>query len=641
MFIVKFNKSTGNEVWMRDTYSTQWEDGQRIAIDSIGNVYVGFHDYHSGTPPFPEVTFTSAGYYDPVVVKYTNKGQFVWANRGGSTNYDYVRGLALGTGGKVWLTGAFENTATFGSYTLSHQGNSGADDFYLVQLQSDLVTGTLSSASYCAGLSVSVPFTTNITYNSGNIFTAQLSDANGLFGNPVAIGTLSGTTSGTINATIPANTAEGLHYRVRVISSDSSRNGGDNGSDFAIHGVPSITITAGGSTSICDGNSVLLSAVGNGSTTFQWYKNSIAISGSTGTTYNANQTGDYNCVITNSYNCSFTSNTIHVTVNPNPTATINAGGPTTFCAGGSVTLTSNTNNNFSYQWKKGSSNVSGATASAYTANATGNFSIVITNQYDCSTTSNVISVTKNPKPSAVITAAGPVTFCDGSSVTLNANTGSGLTYVWKKGGAIQSGATNASYTTVVSGTFKSIITNQYGCSKTSNSITVTVNPSPTSTITPAGPTTFCAGDSVVLNANTGSGLTYKWKKDGSNISGATNASYTAKAAGTYKVVVTNANACSKTSAGTVVTVNCKEQELTQSNSFTIYPNPNSGSFELSSSEDLTGSHLEIINLLGQKVFENRNITRNIVDVSFLPAGSYLIRVITKEHSHTVSLEVVK
>jgi outer membrane protein assembly factor BamB len=75
MFIAKFNKSTGNEVWMRDTYSTQWEDGQRIAIDSIGNVYVGFHDYHSGTPPFPEVTFTSAGYYDPVVVKYTNKGQ--------------------------------------------------------------------------------------------------------------------------------------------------------------------------------------------------------------------------------------------------------------------------------------------------------------------------------------------------------------------------------------------------------------------------------------------------------------------------------------------------------------------------------------------------------------------------------------
>ncbi|HYV94007.1 MAG TPA: SBBP repeat-containing protein [Chitinophagales bacterium] len=638
MFIVKFNKSTGNEVWMRDTYSTQWEDGQRIAIDSIGNVYVGFHDYHSGTPPFPEVTFTSAGYYDPVVVKYTNKGQFVWANRGGSVSYDYVRGLALGTGGKVWLTGLIGNTATFGPYTLS---NYGADDFYLVQLQSDLVTGALSGASYCAGLSISVPFTANITYNSGNTFTAQLSDTSGLFGNPVAIGTLNGTTSGTINGTIPANTAEGLHYRVRVIASDSSRNGGDNGSDLAIHGVPSITITANGNTTICNGSSVLLSGVGNGSTIFQWYKNANTIAGATGTTYSATQTGDYNCVITNSYNCSFTSNTIHVTVNGNPTATINAGGPTTFCAGGSVTLTSNTNNNFSYQWRKNGTNVSGATASAYTATVTADFSIVITNQYGCSTVSNIIAVTKNPKPTATITAAGPVTFCDGSSVILNANTGSGLTYKWKKDNAVLSGGTNASYTATLSGVYKTTVSNQYGCTKISNTITVTVNPSPTSTITPSGPTSFCQGDSVILNANTGSGLTYKWKKNGSNISGATKASYTAKVAATYKVVVTNQSACSKTSAGTIVTVPCKEQALTGAIPFTIFPNPNSGTFEISSPEDLTGSRLEIINLLGQKVFENRHIAENTVDVSFLPGSSYFVRVITKEGSHTVSLEVIR
>lgn len=641
MFIVKYNKSTGNPVWARDTYSTQWEDGQRIAIDSIGNVYVAFHHYHSGTPPFPEVTFNSAGYYDPVVVKYTNKGQFVWANRGGSTHYDYVRGLALGTGGKLWMTGAFENTATFGPYTLSHQGNWGADDFYLVQMQSDLVTGSLSGTSFCAGLGISVPFTANITYNSGNIFTAQLSDPTGLFGSPVTIGTLSGTTSGTINATIPPNTAEGLHYRVRVISSDSARNGGDNGIDLAIHGVPGISITANGATTICDGSSVLLSAVGNGSTTFQWYKNSNPISGATTTTYNVSQTGDYVCVITNSYNCSFTSNTIHVTVNPNPTATINAGGPITFCAGGSVTLTSNTNNNFTYQWRKNSANVSGATTSAYTAKATGNYSIVITNQHGCSTISNIIAVTKNPKPPATITAAGPVTFCDGSSVILNANTGSGLTYTWKKDNVLVSGATNASYTATVSGVYKTTITNQFGCTRVSNTITVAVNPSPAATIVASGPTTFCTGDSVILNANTGSGLTYKWKKNGSNISGATKTSYTAKTAGTYKVLVTNQSACTKLSAGVVVTVPCKQQQLTSSNSFTLYPNPNSGTFGISSSEDLTGSQVAIINLLGQKVFENKFLVGNTIDASFLPSGYYILTLTTGEGSRTVSFEIDK
>jgi hypothetical protein len=126
-------------------------------------------------------------------------------------------------------------------------------------------------------------------------------------------------------------------------------------------------------------------------------------------------------------------------------------------------------------------------------------------------------------------------------------------------------------------------------------------------------------DSVILNANTGSGLTYKWKKNGANISGATKTSYAAKTAGTYKVQVTNQSACTKLSAGVVVTVPCKEQQLTSSNSFVVYPNPNDGTFEISSSEDLTGSQAEIINLLGQKVFETQVLWGiRLMPHSFLP-----------------------
>jgi hypothetical protein len=51
----------------------------------------------------------------------------------------------------------------------------------------------------------------------------------------------------------------------------------------------------------------------------------------------------------------------------------------------------------------------------------------------------------------------------------------------------------------------------------------------TATITPGGPLTFCSGGSVVLTANSGTGLTYQWKNNGSNISGATSVSYTANA----------------------------------------------------------------------------------------------------------------
>jgi hypothetical protein len=50
---------------------------------------------------------------------------------------------------------------------------------------------------------------------------------------------------------------------------------------------------------------------------------------------------------------------------------------------------------------------------------------------------------------------------------------------------------------------------------------------PLASVTPAGPTSFCIGGSVVLNANTGGGLSYQWKFNGNSISGATLSSYTA------------------------------------------------------------------------------------------------------------------
>ena len=70
---------------------------------------------------------------------------------------------------------------------------------------------------------------------------------------------------------------------------------------------------------------------------------------------------------------------------------------------------------------------------------------------------------------------------------------------------------------------------------------------PPATISAVGTTSLCPGGSVVLNANTGSGLSYQWSNNGISISGATNSTYTATSAGSYSVTVTNAPACSKIS----------------------------------------------------------------------------------------------
>ncbi len=243
-----------------------------------------------------------------------------------------------------------------------------------------------------------------------------------------------------------------------------------------------------------------------------------------------------------------------ITLSANPTATITAAGPTSLCTGGSVVLNANTGTGLTYQWKLNGANITGATAASYTANAAGSYTVVVTNASTCSASSAATTVTINTAPTATITAAGPTSFCTGGSVVLNANTGTGLTYQWKLNGANITGATAASYTANAAGLYTVVVTNASTCSATSAATTVTINTAPTATITAAGPTSFCAGGSVMLNANTGTGLTYQWRLNGANITGATAASYTANAAGSYTVVVTNTGACSTTSAATSVTV---------------------------------------------------------------------------------------
>ena len=73
-------------------------------------------------------------------------------------------------------------------------------------------------------------------------------------------------------------------------------------------------------------------------------------------------------------------------------------------------------------------------------------------------------------------------------------------------------------------------------------------------ITAGGPTTFCAGGSVVLTATAG-GTHYAWVKDGSTSVGSDSATYSATASGSYTATISDANGCASTSSATTVTVN--------------------------------------------------------------------------------------
>jgi parallel beta-helix repeat protein len=352
--------------------------------------------------------------------------------------------------------------------------------------------------------------------------------------------------SGATSPTYTANQAG--TYTVDVTSNGCTTTSA--GVVVTVNAVPSAVITAGGATTFCAGGSVSLSASTGTGYTYQWRNNGVNISGATASTYSATATGSYTVVVT-ANGCSATSAATAVTVNAGPTAAISAGGPTGFCTGGSVVLSATTGTGYAYQWRRDGANISGATASTFTAAQAGTYTVQVTAN-GCSAISSGIPVTVGTTPSATVTAGGPTTFCSGGSVTLSAATGTGFTYQWRRNGTDISVATASTYSATAAGTY-TVVVNNGGCTATSGGTVVTVNAAPSATITAGGATSFCAGGSVTLSANSGTGLTYQWRNNGTAISGATASTYTATASGSYTVVVTS-NGCSTTSAATAVAV---------------------------------------------------------------------------------------
>ncbi len=186
---------------------------------------------YSTTPPPPGASFT---WNNPAggMVNFTNTSQ----NNPSSFYWDFGDQGASST-----LENPSHNYASNGTYhvclTVTNQsGNDTSCQNVVVTgiVSATITTGAITGSPFCADSALSVPFTITGSFNNGNIFTAQLSDAAGSFAFPNAIGTLAGTASGTINAVIPSGTPVGTGYRIRVVSDNPAITGTDNGSNLEV-----------------------------------------------------------------------------------------------------------------------------------------------------------------------------------------------------------------------------------------------------------------------------------------------------------------------------------------------------------------------------------------------------------------------
>ena len=298
-----------------------------------------------------------------------------------------------------------------------------------------------------------------------------------------------------------------------------------------VNALPSVTITPSGPTTICNGQSVTLLAT-PGFVSYSWN------TGETTPNIVVTQSGTYVVTVVDNNGCSNNSNSITVTVQNVPAPQIQASGPTTFCQGQSVTLSITGTNIQGYAWSNG------ATTSSITVTTSGSYWCEVTYNNGCRARTEIIEVTVVPRPTVSITANGPTSFCEGGSVVLSAGAGF-ATYAWSNG--TQTVGTSSTLTVTQAGTYTVTVTNNIGCSGTSQPVVVTVYPKPTPQIQASGPTEFCEGGSVTLDAGAGF-ASYQWSN------GATTRTITVTQQGSYTVTVTDQNNCSGTSQPVVVTV---------------------------------------------------------------------------------------
>lgn len=174
---------------------------------------------------------------------------------------------------------------------------------------------------------------------------------------------------------------------------------------------------------------------------------------------------------------------INLSAPPLPNITI----PPVICAGVNLSASSSTVAS-SYAWDFGDGGNATGNPGNHSYNAAGNYVVTLTVTYGGScpgTAVNTASISVNPKPDINISTPDPDLYCNPPiSTTMSvAAPAIGTTYQWYNPSLI-SGATSASYTTTSTGTFYVIGTNSFGCSDTSNFITVSTGNCP-SNCTPA------------------------------------------------------------------------------------------------------------------------------------------------------------
>lgn len=530
---------------------------------------------------FPEKLKVTVGNATTVASQTT----VLWNNNGGAslTNTTWAQGTATYT------------PTVSGNYYVGFNCYSDADQFYLhvddVSIQYSTLGGTSTYAwtSSPAGFTSSVQNPTNVAPTVNTTYTVTATNSLGC----------SNSASVSVVVNQPSTST------ATVTECDSYL---WNGTTYTTSGVYTHTST---NSVGCDSVATLNLTIKNSTTsTIPVTACSSYTWAQTGLVYNAS--GLYRDTIANAAGCDSVI-TLNLTINMPSSATVTATGcgsyvwalnGQTYTTSGSYTHTIPNSVNCD---------------SVVTLNLTmGQANTGIDTQVACETFTwidGVVYTASTNTPTFTLTNASGCDSVVTLHLTINQNTGSTVapvttcgSYTWPLSGQ--------TYTT--SGAYTHTIPNAAGCDSVIT-LNLTIHPQPVVTITNNGNGSFVASSTV-------SG-TIAWLNCTTNtlVSGATTATYTPTANGSYAAIVTTANGCSDTSAClTINNVGIKENSVS---SISVHPNP-THDFVIVTMEAATAT-VDVFDAQGKLVQTAQIKSGDQIDLGAYERGVYTLKIKTE------------
>jgi hypothetical protein len=621
IFIVKYD-SNGNCQWATRAIGGNGGWGMDLVLDSANNFYIT--GWYQQTFTFGSFTLTSTGGMDIFLAKYSPSGTCLGVASAGGTGTDKGHGISVDGVGKIYITGEFSSTAQFGSFTLVA---SSSTDIYIAKYD-------LCNAAPMPPLSITG--STMVCNGSSNSYTASP-----IAGATSYTWTLPGGWTGSSNSNSITSTAGNTGGTITVTANNACGSSPVQTLAVTVNTNPAMPGAISGAATICSGsnNTYSITPVA-GATSYTWTIppgwTGTSTADSISTTANATS-GNITVTATNSCGTS-PAQTVAVTVNTNPAMPGAISGATTICSGSintySITAVAGAT---SYTWTipSGWTGTSTTNSISTTANAT-NGNITVTADNTCGTSpAQTVAIAVNTNPATPGAISGTATICSGSINIYSITAVAGATsYTW----TLPSGWTGTSTTNSISitanatsGNITVTADNTCGTSP-AQTLAVNVNLLPVVSYVQT-PSTACINWSPIpLSAASPAGGNY----NGPGVTGNQFDPATA-GMGTHNVVYTytDTNGCANSATQEIVVDLCSGiNQSSDSNDLAVFPNPCIGTFTVILSRP-EPSQLIVTNILGEWIyFTQLQEGKNEIDLSKQVPGIYFVTIKSENRIET-------